>query len=85
MIVMEENKNTVNQQESQSGGDKTGLSDSKIEGRLYNSKNPEFKNEDSTDDISNIDQQEGTMNRGETGGNLNPANDGTHTGENTNS
>ena len=56
---MEENKKDNNQSAPQ---------DSNIEGRLYNSKNPEFKNEDSIDDISNVDQQEGNMNRGTTGG-----------------
>lgn len=42
--------------------------DQEIHGRLYNSKNPEFKDKDSKDDISHVDKQEGTMNRGATGG-----------------
>lgn len=59
---MEENKNKGQQNEPK-------VEESEIHGRLYNSKNPAFKNKDSVDDISHVDEQEGTMNRGTIGGN----------------
>ena len=65
-------------EENKEPGGKTGEKDSKetkvedqeIHGRLYNSKNPAFKNKDSIDDISFVDEQEGTMNHGTVGGNM---------------
>lgn len=41
-----------------------------IHGRIENTENPKFENEDHSADISKVDQQEGTMNNGELGGNL---------------
>ena len=61
---MEENKNKEGRQ------NEPKIEDSDIHGRLYNSKNPAFKNKDSVDDISHVDEQEGTMNRGTIGGNI---------------
>ncbi len=82
---MEENKNNNSQQNSQDGAQKTGVENSNIEGRLNNTQNPEFENGSNASDISNVDQQEGTMNRGETGGNFNPENSGTYNTGNANS
>jgi hypothetical protein len=41
-----------------------------VHGRLYNSQNPAFEHKGTRNDISNVDQQEGNMNNGECGGNL---------------
>jgi hypothetical protein len=41
--------------------------DDAIRGRIYNSQNPELDNVAANADISAVDQQEGTMNNGETG------------------
>ena len=41
-----------------------------ISGRTHNSNNPAFEKEDASNDISSIDQQEGNMNNGESGGNF---------------
>ena len=52
--------------------DNTGA-DSKannIHGRLDNTANPEFRDEESKADISQVDRQEGTMHHGELGGNF---------------
>lgn len=65
---MEKNKTNDNAKGNEDNQQKTGVKDQDIHGRLYNSKNPAFKNKDSIDDISHFDEQEGTMNRGTTGG-----------------
>ena len=44
--------------------------DSAIVGRVDNSGNEQFKNEEQEADISHIDRQEGTMNNGTLGGNF---------------
>lgn len=41
-----------------------------IHGRLDDTANPEFKEEENQPDISQVDRQEGTMNNGELGGNF---------------
>lgn len=41
--------------------------DEPVEGRLYDSRNPKFKNMDTRDDISHMDEQEGEMKHGTTG------------------
>jgi hypothetical protein len=42
-----------------------------IHGRIYNTNNPAFENLPSKNDISQVDQQEGNMNHGEEGPELN--------------
>jgi len=66
---MAENKNQSGQQQGDNSAGQ--LNDDRIHGRLYNSRNPEFKDKDSIDDISHVDNQEGNMNHGEEGGNFN--------------
>ena len=66
---MEEKKNNHDNQQSGSGPERT---DENVEGRLYNSQNPEFRDKDSRDDISHVDEQEGTMNNGVIGANIPP-------------
>jgi hypothetical protein len=53
------------------------LGDSKehIHGRIHNSQNPALEQNGAQSDISSVDQQEGNMNHGETGGNLNKGNE----------
>jgi hypothetical protein len=41
-----------------------------IHGRIYNSQNPEWEQQDVQHDISGIDQQEGNMEHGEKGANF---------------
>lgn len=41
-----------------------------IRGRIHNSQNPELEHQGADRDISSVDQQEGDMNNGETGANL---------------
>lgn len=41
-----------------------------IHGRIYNSRNPEIEKQGSGRDISEVDQQEGNMNNGESGDRL---------------
>lgn len=41
-----------------------------INGRIDNTDNPDFSNEKQRPDISKIDRQEGSMNHGELGGNM---------------
>lgn len=65
---MEDKKQTNNPQQTEDNKQNDPVEDQDIHGRLYNSKNPAFKDKDSKDDISHVDQQEGTMNRGTTGG-----------------
>jgi hypothetical protein len=43
-------------------------SEEKVEGRTHNSQNPAIEQADSHEDISAVDQQEGNMSHGETGG-----------------
>lgn len=45
-----------------------------IGGRTHNSRNPAFSKEEESPDISSIDQQEGNMNNGESGGNFTKSN-----------
>lgn len=47
-----------------------------IHGRIYNTDNPAFENLPSKNDISQLDQQEGNMQHGEEGPNLNKEADG---------
>lgn len=65
---MENKKQTGKPKPAEDNKQGSGANEKDIHGRLYNSKNPAFKDEDSKDDISQVDQQEGTMNRGTTGG-----------------
>ena len=44
-------------------------------GRIHNSQNPEFEEQGVGRDISEVDQQEGNMNHGETGDNLTESKD----------
>lgn len=41
-----------------------------IHGRLDNTANPDYQQEENQPDISQVDRQEGTMNNGELGGNF---------------
>ena len=52
-------------------GDAQQNADSPIVGRVDNSGNEQFKDEEREADISHIDRQEGTMNNGTLGGNFN--------------
>lgn len=63
MAKEEENKNSGKQHQP---------AENVLQGRVHNSQNPEFEKAGSGNDISNIDQQEGNMQHGESGGNLNP-------------
>lgn len=57
----DKNQNTSTQQSS---GEK------EPHGRTHNSQNPELEKQGSQHDISRVDQQEGNMNNGESGGNF---------------
>lgn len=46
------------------------LSDNDGHGRTHNSQDPAVAPQEASNDISSVDQQEGTMNHGETGANL---------------
>ncbi|HEV7331626.1 MAG TPA: hypothetical protein VGN63_11350 [Flavisolibacter sp.] len=48
-----------------------------IRGRIHNSQNPEFEKQDVGRDISEVDQQEGNMNNGESGDKLTGVKDNT--------
>ena len=52
-------------------GDAQEKVNSSIVGRVDNSGNEQFKDEEQEADISHIDRQEGTMNNGALGGNFN--------------
>lgn len=45
----------------------TQPTEEEIRGRTYNSQNPDVDKSAASADISSVDQQEGTMNHGETG------------------
>jgi hypothetical protein len=57
----DESKNTAKQNEP---------GEDAIRGRVHNSQNPDFDSENASHDISSVDQQEGTMKHGESGGNF---------------
>lgn len=57
-------QNTSAPQETDAGNE--------VHERIHNSQNPAFEGQGTRDDISNVDQQEGDMNNGETGANLTP-------------
>ena len=65
---MDNKKETGSSPEKKDNKQNAEVEDQEIHGRLYNSQNPAFKDKDSKDDISHVDEQEGTMNRGTTGG-----------------
>ncbi len=60
---MEENKNKANEQNPHT-------IEEDIKGRVNNNQNPNFQDQDVSSDISNVDQQEGTMNNGTIGGSM---------------
>lgn len=57
------------QQTNEAGNQQAGED---LRGRIYNSQNPEFEQQGAQHDISGIDQQEGNMDNGERGANLDP-------------
>lgn len=56
-----ENKKSGEEQQQDTGD---------IRGRIHNSQNPDLEQHGVSNDISSVDQQEGNMNHGESGGNL---------------
>lgn len=63
-MANEKTQNTPATQETAAGNE--------VHGRIHNSQNPAFEGQDSRNDISTVDQQEGNMNNGECGANLTP-------------
>lgn len=61
-MANDKNQNIPTQQNVATGNDGHG--------RIHNNQDPAFDKQDSGNDISNVDQQEGAMNNGETGGSL---------------
>jgi hypothetical protein len=59
------NKETNEQQQKGTGDN--------LRGRLDNTANPDYQKEENKPDISQVDRQEGSMDNGELGGNLNEA------------
>lgn len=59
----EKEQHTTDQQAEKRNGD--------VFGHIHNSQNPAFEQAGTRNDISSVDQQEGNMNNGECGGNLN--------------
>lgn len=67
------NKETMADEKMQNGSGREAENTSeRVHGRLDNSQNPVFEQSGTSHDISSVDRQEGNMNNGECGGNLNP-------------
>lgn len=69
--MQDNNRNESWQQPQHNEQAKSG--DGHIQGRVDNSGNAQFKDEEAKADISHVDRQEGTMNNGVLGGNFNTA------------
>lgn len=59
-------KEASNKQENREQQNDQVSPDQPVEGRLYDSRNPEFRQMDGKNDISHVDEQEGEMNNGTT-------------------
>jgi hypothetical protein len=62
------------QKQPNNTGSQSNTDNGEVHGRIHNSQNPSFEQKGTRNDISSVDQQEGNMNNGECGGNLNPEN-----------
>lgn len=60
------------QNKQQTGNREQAPANDPIHGRIHNSQNPEIEEQGSSRDISEVDQQEGNMQHGESGDRLTP-------------